>query len=350
MAATEKLKKAVKPTEKTTKAAVKKTTAKTVPAKIVSEKTTAAKKPEAKTTSVKKPATKKPAAEKAAVKKTAAKTEVKTPAKVKAAGKNPAANQDVKTTAKKTQAKAAEKTSAVKTRVVKNAPLTKPAAVKKAVAKPEVNKPAVSKPTVAKPAIKSAVSKPAAESSVREVIIIDLFEAHSQNTLPRNKGVIVKSTFKENSLYTIFEIIAYTSVQEISRAENGLQFQCLKTKKLHILLEPASYFFNYIEDPFYRPKDDQIPYARKELEVLTSVDESLIMIPKEPRAAESAFTILKPGKTDFTVVFSVNSGVHKDIGAFFNVIFCEKLNISKVDAERAVEKIATAVRKALSQN
>ena len=44
---------------------------------------------------------------------------------------------------------------------------------------------------------------------------IDLFEAYAQNKLPMDEGYIVSSFFKEDSAYSVYEIISYSTVKDI---------------------------------------------------------------------------------------------------------------------------------------
>ena len=69
---------------------------------------------------------------------------------------------------------------------------------------------------------------------------MDLFEAYAQNKLPMDEGYIISSFFKEDSTYSIYEIVSYASVKDIYSTSDSLTFQT-NGKKLFLLAEPSNY-------------------------------------------------------------------------------------------------------------
>ena len=54
---------------------------------------------------------------------------------------------------------------------------------------------------------------------------MDLFEAYAQNKLPMDEGYIVSSFFKEESSYSVYEVISYSAVKDLYMTSDGLTFQ-----------------------------------------------------------------------------------------------------------------------------
>jgi hypothetical protein len=312
---------------KTSSSAVKKPAAK----KTVVKKT-AAKKPAAKTAAAKKPVAKKPAAKKPAAKTAAAKK----PVAKKPAAKKPAAKTS---TAKNPAAKkpAAKKDSA-----------KKPAAVKKTATKSPVKKPAAKKPEEIKAATPKAASAEQAPLGNKGVKAMDLFEAYTQNKLPKEQGYIVSSFFSEKSNYTVYEVVSYTGVKEIHPSETGLFFQS-SGKKLYILVEPATYSHKAIE-PVFRSdsQGEMIPKRFSELETIIAKNQTKIMVAKEPNESMTSFTILKPTGGNFAFVFYNLPEIYENLANFFELSFNKELNIPNSDAKLASKLISNTVEKSMA--
>jgi hypothetical protein len=288
----------------------------TITKKATTTKSSSAKKPVAKKPAAKKPAAKKPVAKKPAAKKPA----VKKPAVKKPVAKKPAA--------KKPAAK-------------------KPVAKKPAAGKPAAKKPAVKKPAAKKPVAKKSVAKkPAGNSSFGSVKAMDLFEAYVQEKLPKDQGYIISSFFSENSAYSIYEIVSYSGVKAIHLTETGLLFQT-NGKKLHILVEPASYPLKAIE-PVHRNDRERIPKRFNELETIIAKNQTRIMVAKEPIESFASFTILKPTGINFAMVFYNLPEVNGTLASFFEQSLNRELKIPQLDARAASRIIAGIVEKTMS--
>ena len=279
-----------------------------------------------------KPAVKKPAAKESA-KKTGA-SQKKAPAKTV---KKPA----VKTAAKKPAAKAkAVKKPAVKKTAAKAAP------AKKAVSKTPAKKSAAKKPAVKKTAAVKASPKTAkTKAPASGFVALNLFDAHKAKTLPQDHGFVITSTFRDDSLYTVFEITAYSGVRKISPIGGELRLICEKVRRAYILIEPLGYEFKNT-DPNRRPAKDSIPFRKSQLAVFTS-RQAHIMVSKEARYAAPVFTVSKSNGKNISAVFSKTSNVFKEIAGFFNVTFTKGLEIPQGDSKKASDLIASTLKKAL---
>jgi hypothetical protein len=69
---------------------------------------------------------------------------------------------------------------------------------------------------------------------------MDLFEAYTQSKLPMDEGYIVSSFFKQESAYSIYEIMSYSAVKDCFVSGDSITLQT-NGKKLYVLVEPATY-------------------------------------------------------------------------------------------------------------
>ena len=68
---------------------------------------------------------------------------------------------------------------------------------------------------------------------------MDLFEAYAKQKLPMEQGYIVSSFFKDDSAYSIYEIVSYATLKDIYLTGNGLTFQT-NGKKIFLFVEPEN--------------------------------------------------------------------------------------------------------------
>lgn len=172
---------------------------------------------------------------------------------------------------------------------------------------------------------------------------LDLFQAYSQNKLPRDGGYVVSTFFNNSSIYSIYEVVAYSGVKSIYLSEEGLTFQT-DGNKLFILVEPASYPKKHIE-PVSRSQNEQIPHRFSELITYTAKNQTKIMISETPVMAYSSFTILKPTGINFSLVFYNNPDVSESINLFFNQTLNKEAGIPKSDAREASKLIIEGINK-----
>ncbi len=172
---------------------------------------------------------------------------------------------------------------------------------------------------------------------------LDLFQAYSQNKLPREGGYIISSFFSENSTYSKYEIVAYNGVKSLYLSEDGLTFQT-DGNKLFVLVEPPNYPRKHIE-PFRRDSREQIPHRFSELEILTAKNQTKIMISKDPIIAYSAFTIFKPKGIDFSFIFYNLPDVFETIKLFFSKTLNREAKVPQHDAEKAAVLIINGLKK-----
>jgi hypothetical protein len=175
---------------------------------------------------------------------------------------------------------------------------------------------------------------------------MDLFEAYSQDKLPKDQGYIISSFFSDTSAYSIYEVVSYSGVKSIYLTETGLTFQT-NGKKLHVLVEPASYPNKAIE-PYVRANLEQIPKRFSELETLTAKNESRIMIAKKPVDSFSSFTILKPTGINFALVFYNLPDIYETLASFFEKTLNKEAGIPQVDAKKGAKKISDIVKETMA--
>jgi len=197
-------------------------------------------------------------------------------------------------------------------------------------------KPAAKKKQVAK--------KPAATPvEISDVPFRNLFDAYSQGKLPFAQGYIVSSFFSETSYYSIYEVVSYAGIKEISLTETGLQF-ITGGKKLFILVEPDTYQLKF-QEPVSRTEGERIPKRFSELEIVTAKNQTKIMIAKEPNESFGSFTVLKPTGINFAVVFYQTPDMYKSLARFFVETFNRQRRVPEHDAKVAALKITETLMK-----
>jgi hypothetical protein len=174
---------------------------------------------------------------------------------------------------------------------------------------------------------------------------MDLFEAYAQDQLPKDQGYVISSFFSNNSAYSIYEIVSYSGVKSIYLTETGLTFQT-NGKKLHILIEPASYPNKAIE-PYVRNANEQIPLRFSELEQIIAKNQSKILIAKKPIDSFSSFTILKPSGINFALVFYQLPDLFESLRLFFEKTFNKEAGIPQIDARKGSQRVAEIVKETM---
>jgi len=172
---------------------------------------------------------------------------------------------------------------------------------------------------------------------------LDLFQAYTQDKLPREGGYIISSFLQDNSSYSRYEVIAYSGVKSLYLSEDGLTFQT-DGNKLFILAEPPSYAEKHL-DPFRRTSKYQIPHRFSELEIVTAKNQIKVMVSKEPIITYSAFTVLKPQGINFAFIFYNLDDVLDSISTFFEKTLNKEANVPQADAVKATELIIKGLKK-----
>ena len=172
---------------------------------------------------------------------------------------------------------------------------------------------------------------------------LDLFQAYSQDKLPKDGGYIVSSFFDANSTYSRFEVVAYNGVKGINLTDEGLQFQA-DGNKIFVLVEPPTYPKKH-EEPVNRIRSEMIPHRYSELEIFTTKNQTKLMVSKEPVVTYSAFTILRPTGVDFAFVFYNLPDVLDSLKSFFTQTLNRESAIPQVDAKRSAEYVVQGLLK-----
>ena len=166
----------------------------------------------------------------------------------------------------------------------------------------------------------------------------DLFEAFAQNELPRDQAYIVSSFINTKNGYAIYEIISYSGVKAIYPDGGGITFQS-SGRKMHILVEPASYHHKPIE-PYLRKKEDQIPLRFSELNLITTKNQIKIYLAKKPIESMSSFTVAKPVGFNISFVFYKGEGLYDTLGKFFEHTLTKDARVPHSDAKKVAKMIS----------
>jgi len=174
---------------------------------------------------------------------------------------------------------------------------------------------------------------------------MDLFEAYEQHQLPLDEGYIVSSFFKDDSSYSIYEVVSYSTVKDIYIAGNGLNFQT-NGKKLYLLVEPANYPYKSIE-PVFREMNYQVPLRFKEANVITCKNLSHVIFNKKPTESLSSFTVIRPTGINFSFIFYARDDVFASIELFFEKTLNQEARLPLDDSKKIAKTFATTCEKTL---
>ncbi len=172
---------------------------------------------------------------------------------------------------------------------------------------------------------------------------LDLFQAYSQDKLPKEGGYIVSSFFAAGSNYTRYEVVAYNNVKSLYESDEGLTFQT-DGNKLFVLVEPPGYPRKY-EEPVSRDRNESIPHRFSELDIFTAKNQAKIMVSKEPILTYSSFTILKPTGINFSLVFYNLPDVLASLLLFFTETLNKEAAIPKIDAKHGAALVIEGLKK-----
>ncbi|MGD0724448.1 MAG: hypothetical protein ABSB63_02685 [Spirochaetia bacterium] len=170
-----------------------------------------------------------------------------------------------------------------------------------------------------------------------------LFKAYADNMLPSDGGYIVSSFLDESSSYARYEVVAYSGVKTIYMTEEGLTFQT-DGNKIFVLSEPPSYAHKS-QEPFRRILKEQIPHRFSELEILTTRNQTKVMVSKNPLMTYGTFTILKPSGINFSFLFFNTPDVFDTIAKFFAATLNKEAAVPKSEAEKASRLVVAGLEK-----
>jgi hypothetical protein len=185
--------------------------------------------------------------------------------------------------------------------------------------------------------------KKAAENTPK---VLNLFEAYSSDKLPKDQGYIISSFINGNTGYSIYEVISYSAVKAIYPESGGLTFQS-QGKKLHVLIEPASYPNKGIE-PYLREKSDQIPLRFKELEKFVTKTQATVYYAKKPIESLSSFTVTLPAGLNVAFVFYNQPDIYTTLAKFFEQSFTKDAGLPMSDAKNGGEGITAVIKKSMN--
>jgi hypothetical protein len=173
--------------------------------------------------------------------------------------------------------------------------------------------------------------------------VMNLFDAFASDQMPKDQGYIVSSFINGNTGYSIYEVISYSGVKAIYPDSGGLTFQS-QGRKLHVMIEPASYPHKGTE-PYLRDKADQIPLRFKEVEKLICKNQSTVYWAKKPIESLSSFTVARPVGYNISFVFYNKAEIYTTLSKFFAHSFANDAGLPMVDANKGAAEISVIVKK-----
>jgi len=176
--------------------------------------------------------------------------------------------------------------------------------------------------------------------------VLNLFEAYSSDKLPKDQGYIISSFINGNTGYSIYEVISYSAVKAIYPDSGGLTFQS-QGRKLHVLIEPASYPNKSIE-PYLREKSDQIPLRFNEVEKFVTKTQTTVYYAKKPIESLSSFTVTLPAGLNIAFVFYNRPDIYTTMAKFFEQSFTNDAGLPMADAKKSGEGITAIIKKTMN--
>jgi hypothetical protein len=175
----------------------------------------------------------------------------------------------------------------------------------------------------------------------------NLFEAYKERKLPFDQGYIISSFFSEASLYSIYEVFYYASLKEIFVTSEGLHF-ITSGKKLYILVEPPTYQLKN-QEPVSRSKSsgEYIPFRFNEMDIITTKNQTKIMIAKEPINLFGCYTVFEPKGSNFALLFYQLPDMFASIATLFKESLNKHGKIYENDAMETGWCIATTIKKTM---
>jgi hypothetical protein len=175
---------------------------------------------------------------------------------------------------------------------------------------------------------------------------LNLFDAYTGNRLPKDQAYIVSSFINANTGYSVYEIISYSGVKAIYLDGAGITFQS-QGKKLHVLIEPASYPSKGTE-PYLRERADQAPLRFKEISKRMAKNLSTIYYAKKPVESLSSFTVARPMGYNIAFVFYNLPDLYVTLARFFEQSFINDAGLPVQDAKKTAGEIAATIKNTMS--
>jgi hypothetical protein len=175
---------------------------------------------------------------------------------------------------------------------------------------------------------------------------MDLFDAFNQDKLPKDQAYIVSSFINVNTGYSTYELISYSAVKSIYQEGAGITFQS-EGKKMHLLVEPASYP-NKATEPYLRVKEEQIPLRFSELSVYTTKTQIKVYMAKEPTVTLTSFTVTKPAGFNISFVFYKTNDLYENMIKFFENSLNIDAGIPRSDAKKIAKMFIDVVKEQMA--
>ncbi len=172
-------------------------------------------------------------------------------------------------------------------------------------------------------------------------IAMELFEAYAQNKLPETKGLIISAFFKEDSAYSIYEIISYSDIQDIYMTSDALSFKA-KGKKIFLIAEPPKFAQQEIE-PKLRSDDCKVPLSFSESFVNVAESKAKLIFNKKAMDMPDGFEVVKPEGINFSFLF-YNSNINNN-----SENNDDKNDNENADSKTGIENLANFLIKSLNQ-
>lgn len=172
---------------------------------------------------------------------------------------------------------------------------------------------------------------------------ISLHKAFLTGSVPRDGGFVIAAIFDASGPCSIYEITAYSGVQDVQRTSDGYHFTG-DANRTHILVEPSKYPQKNMQ-PCERGTGRSIPYRFHELEMYTCAKHERIMIPKEPLLLHETFTVFEQKSDYLSFIFYLSRDVFLAMHRFISDSLYNECSLNKRDSTTSAAMAIETMKK-----
>ncbi len=177
---------------------------------------------------------------------------------------------------------------------------------------------------------------------------IELFRGLQEGSIPfEEEGFIIVSRFDKKSMYSVFELISFKNVKNISPTASGVIFHS-DGYKTYLIYEPNNYQYRF-QEPYLRDGLAQAPMRFSETKIFELARRDRIIVSKEPYLSSGSFTIERPNEGNFVYyIYGTKKQHESQLEKEENVLeFFEKILVKDFSVPKS---ITTEVLKVLEEN
>lgn len=159
---------------------------------------------------------------------------------------------------------------------------------------------------------------------------LDLFQAYSENKIPRDAGTIIRGFYEPEIHYHTFEITQYANIRALLLGDDGITFKS-NAYRFYVIIEPASYAERDIP-PALRHLKKIVPHNLLDMERNVSSSGITVYHHREPARLYGFFSISNPAGSDFALIFPMAPDVFSVMNRFLGLTLTDECGLPKDEA------------------